>query len=74
MADPEKKKKAWQPKRADWRAGGEGAEDTLKSDRMAEVEALTSDVDAKDRAGGFTSGSRPRQLSRLALAILQDVS
>ena len=66
MTTPEKKKK-WQPKRADWRAGGEGGDDTLKQDRMAEVEALTSEVDAKDRAGGFSNGRSCRHPPQLVM-------
>jgi hypothetical protein len=47
--------KKWQPKRADWRKGGENEGDAGKSGRMQEVEELTSDVHAKERAEGFTS-------------------
>lgn len=51
--------KKWQPKRADWRSGEGGEGDTGKSDRMAEVEELTHDVHAKQRAEGFTDSERP---------------
>jgi hypothetical protein len=55
MTTPEKKK-TWQPKRADWRKGGDTEDGGAKSDRMAEVEALTSDVRAKERGAGFLTG------------------
>jgi hypothetical protein len=48
--------KKWQPKRADWRKGGENGDNAGKNDRMQEVEELTSDVRAKQRAEGFTKG------------------
>ncbi len=51
MADGEKSKKKWQPKRADWKSGGadEGSED-LREKRMAEVEALTVEGKARKEA------------------------
>ena len=51
MADAEKSKKKWQPKRADWKSGdaGEGSDD-LREKRMAEVEALTVEGKARKEA------------------------
>jgi hypothetical protein len=47
----EKSKKKWQPKRADWKAGGaEEGSDDLREKRMAEVEALTVEGKARKEA------------------------
>ena len=47
----EKGKKKWQPKRADWKAGSaDDGSDDLRGQRMAEVEALTSEGRARKEA------------------------
>ena len=63
------KKKGWQPKRADWRAGANIDDDAKhKAERMAELESITSDVKAKERAEGPEKGSIAPHLTPLCQA------
>eukprot|EP00960_Hanusia_phi_P005710 165988-Hanusia_phi.AAC.1 len=53
MAENSARGKKWAPKRSEWRKGGDDNGHEGKSDRMAEVETLTSSVKAKERASEF---------------------
>jgi hypothetical protein len=57
-------KKKWQPKRSDWKAGSsEDGSDGLRGQRMAEVEALTSEARARKEAEAKVTETSPRNIN-----------